>query len=59
VGLGLMQGNEYYLLQLGLSYHYDSISRGVIDSRDLVYFLSLTVLFLLAAKTWIQKRNWS
>lgn len=59
VGLGLMQGNEYYLLQLGLGYHYDSISRGVIDSRDLVYFISLTVLFLLAAKTWIQKRNWS
>ena len=32
---------------------------GCIDSRDLVYFFSLTVLFLLAAKTWIQRRNWS
>lgn len=59
VGLGLLKGNAYYILQLGLSYHYESISRGVIDSRDIVYFISLTALFLLAAKTWIQKRNWS
>jgi ABC-2 type transport system permease protein len=59
VGLGLLEGNAYYILQLGLSYHYESISRGVIDSRDIVYFISLTTLFLLAAKTWIQKRNWS
>lgn len=30
----------------GISYHYDSISRGVIDTRDIVYFLSFTAVFL-------------
>ncbi len=35
-------GAEY----LGISYHYQSISRGVIDTRDVIYFLSFIVLFL-------------
>ncbi|MEI7662956.1 MAG: gliding motility-associated ABC transporter permease subunit GldF, partial [Bacteroidota bacterium] len=32
---------------LGLNAHYSSMSRGVIDSRDLIYFLSVTALFIL------------
>ena len=36
------------LAQLGLRYHYDALSRGVIDSRDLLYFASLVTLLLLA-----------
>jgi len=35
------------LLSLGISSHYESISRGLIDSRDLFYFLSVTSLFLI------------
>lgn len=31
---------------LGMDFHYKSISRGVIDTRDVLYFVSLTVLFL-------------
>lgn len=31
---------------LGIINHFDSISRGVLDSRDIVYFLSLTFFFL-------------
>jgi ABC-2 type transport system permease protein len=31
--------------------HYDSINKGVIDTRDLVYFLSISALFLVAT-TW-------
>ena len=31
---------------LGMDYHFKSISRGVIDTRDIIYFLSITVLFL-------------
>ncbi len=42
---------------LSLSTHYDSISRGVIDSRDLIYFLSLTFFGLLLAETALAKRN--
>ena len=39
-------GADYYLQQLGMSYHYRSLSRGVIDLRDVVYFISLTFFFL-------------
>lgn len=31
---------------LSIECHYDSISRGIIDSRDLVYFISMTISFL-------------
>jgi ABC-2 type transport system permease protein len=37
---------DFYLQQLGLEYHYQSISRGVLDLRDLFYFLSCIFLFL-------------
>jgi len=38
--------------------HYDSISRGLIDSRDLLYFLGLTFLGLLFSQAMLAKRNW-
>ncbi len=38
--------------------HYESISRGVIDSRDLIYFLSVIVTGLLFAQAALSKRNW-
>jgi len=33
--------------KLGMSSHYKSISRGVLDSRDLLYFVSIAIVFLL------------
>jgi len=38
--------NNSILEHLSISYHYQSISRGIIDSRDMLYFLSLTICFL-------------
>ncbi len=38
--------HAYTMEALGISYHYNSMSRGVVDSRDLIYFLSLVILFL-------------
>jgi len=35
-----------FLQHLGLGYHYDGIARGVIDSRDVIYYLSVVVFFL-------------
>ena len=43
---------------LGLNAHYSSISRGVIDSRDLIYFLSVTALFILLTKFSLESRKW-
>jgi len=34
-------GFDYIVEMLGMDFHYQSLSRGVIDSRDLIYFLSL------------------
>ncbi len=36
----------YWLRQFGVNEHYKSISRGVIDSRDLVYFIAVTIGFI-------------
>ncbi|KJD34260.1 ABC transporter permease [Tamlana nanhaiensis] len=43
--------------QFGMSAHYKSMSRGVLDTRDLVYFISLTVFFLLLTKLNISKEK--
>ena len=44
--------------QVGILYNYESLSRGVIDSRSVVYFLSVAGLVLLATKTVINSRQW-
>jgi len=43
---------------LSLQTHFDSLSRGVVDSRDLVYFGSLIVLSLLLSQAMLSRRNW-
>jgi len=47
-----------FIPMLGIDYHYMSMSRGVIDSRDLVYFISLIVLFLFLTRTVLSGRKW-
>jgi ABC-2 type transport system permease protein len=43
--ISVFSGNaDYYIEMLGIDFHYQSISRGVVDSRDLTYFLSLIIL---------------
>ncbi len=49
-------GFDYYVEMLGIDFHYRSISRGVLDSRDLVYFVSLIFLFLLATVKNLHKK---
>ncbi len=45
---GLFSGSvEYILSYLGLSFHYSSIGKGVIDTRDVLYFVSISAVFLL------------
>ncbi len=52
------QSFESSLTSLGINQHYQSISRGVLDSRDLIYFLSFAGLFLLLTKTVLGARKW-
>lgn len=44
--------------QLGIQYHFESMARGLIDSRDLVYFLALGGVLLLGARTVLSSRSW-
>jgi ABC-2 type transport system permease protein len=37
--------------------HYDSIARGVVDTRDVIYFVSVTFLGLFFASVSLSKRN--
>ncbi|MDY0781554.1 gliding motility-associated ABC transporter permease subunit GldF [Tenacibaculum sp. IB213877] len=43
-------GSSYTVQQLGINEHFKSISRGVIDSRDVIYFVSITFFFLFITK---------
>lgn len=49
-GLGLFVGREHVVARLGIEEHYRAIRRGVVDSRDLLYFLSLIVFFLFVSR---------
>lgn len=50
--LGWLVGN------MGIQSHYASMSRGVIDTRDLIYFFSLIGFFLLLTKIRLESRKW-
>lgn len=50
--------NDLFIQQLGMSAHYSSLSRGVVDTRDVLYFLSVIALFLGATKLVLASRKW-
>jgi ABC-2 type transport system permease protein len=53
-------GNFGYRIEwLGIDYHYNSISRGVLDTRDVVYFFSFIALFLGLTQLSFGRRKWS
>ncbi len=43
-------GNDLFIKKIGINEHFKSISRGVIDTRDIIYFLSVTGFFLFITK---------
>ena len=49
---------DHIVQMLGIDYHYNSISRGVVDSRDVIYFLSVILFFLFLTVTNLGRRNW-
>lgn len=56
--LGISNKVILFLEELSISTHYVSISKGVLDTRDLIYFISLIVLFILFTKTVLNSRKW-
>lgn len=54
--LPVFTGNlDYYIEMPGIDFHYQSISRGMIDTRDIVYFASVIFIFLFATKKNLNK----
>lgn len=52
-------GNQALLLkQLGILYHYESLGKGLIDSRDVIYSISVAGLLLLFTKIVLGSRLW-
>ena len=47
-----------FVKSLGINDHYSSISRGVVDSRDIVYFLSVIAVFVFFSKLRLESRKW-
>ncbi len=55
--LPVFSGNaDYYIEMLGINFHYQSISRGVVDTRDIIYFFSIIFLFLFATQKNLNKK---
>jgi ABC-2 type transport system permease protein len=48
----------YYVSQLGIAAHYRDLSKGLVDSRDLVYFFSVVAVALQATRLALRSRNW-
>ncbi|MEL7001145.1 MAG: gliding motility-associated ABC transporter permease subunit GldF [Bacteroidota bacterium] len=47
-----------FLEQLGILYHYDAMSKGLLDTRNIIYFLSVITFMLLLTKLILGSRRW-
>ncbi|MBC8111197.1 MAG: gliding motility-associated ABC transporter permease subunit GldF [Verrucomicrobia bacterium] len=63
-GFGFLAGAEawgnfaYTLQQLGMLFHYQALSRGLVDSRNVLYFVSLMFIMHLLTKLRLESRKW-
>jgi ABC-2 type transport system permease protein len=56
--LDVFAKHEDIVTSIGINEHYKSISRGIIDSRDIIYFVGVTAIFILITRTVLQSRKW-
>ena len=47
-----------FISSLGIFAHYESISRGVVDTRDIIYFISIITFFLMLTRFSLASRKW-
>jgi ABC-2 type transport system permease protein len=53
-----LESIDTFIINLGINAHYQSISRGVVDTRDVIYFASLTFFFVLITRLVLESRKW-
>lgn len=56
--LNVWSEGSLFIKELGLIYHYDALSKGLIDSRNLVYFGSIITVMLLITRIILGARSW-
>ncbi len=56
--LDLFGSVDLFVMSLGINAHYTSMSRGVIDTRDVIYFISLIGIFILLTRLSLESRKW-
>ncbi len=56
--LSLFGPIDLFVQSLGINAHYTSMSRGVIDTRDVLYFISLIAIFVMLTKLSLESRKW-
>lgn len=54
----LFEPIDNIIISLGINSHYQALSRGVIDTRDVIYFVSLTFFFILLTRMVLESRKW-
>lgn len=53
----LMGSADYFIQNLGFQYHFSSFARGLIDTRDLFYFILIMVLSLSLSHLFIKRKK--
>jgi ABC-2 type transport system permease protein len=56
--LNVWSANALLIKQFGILYHYEALSKGLVDSRDVIYFISVGALMLLISKIILSSRSW-
>ncbi len=56
VQIQIMSPFALFLEEISLSFHYQSISRGVIDAQNVAYFLSVIIIMLGLTGLWIRRK---
>lgn len=56
--LNVWSEHSLFIKELGLLYHYEALSRGLVDSRNLVYFGSVITVMLLITRIILGARSW-
>ena len=54
---GIFGGAGGFIKSLGIEHHYQAISKGVVDSRDIIYFITTTFIFLFATKIFAKSKK--
>jgi ABC-2 type transport system permease protein len=54
----VFQSVDQIIFNIGINEHFSSMSRGVIDSRDVIYFVTFTLFFLALTRFRLLSRTW-